>query len=60
MRGIMAARTKPLNVVPAANPSTLTTADNFTPNEGRKAVKMVDAGNMDELVAMLHSEAKVI
>jgi electron transfer flavoprotein beta subunit len=60
MRGIMAARTKPLTVVPAANPSALTTADNFVPAEGRKAVKMVDADKMDELVAMLHNEAKVI
>lgn len=60
MRGIMAARTKPLTIVPAANPSSLTTADSYVPVEGRKAVKMVDANNMDELVAMLHSEAKVI
>lgn len=60
MRGIMAARTKPLTVVPAANPSSLTTADTFTPAEGRKAVKMIDADNMDELVSLLHNEAKVI
>ncbi len=60
MRGIMAARTKPLTVVPAANASSLTTADSFTQSDGRKAVKMIDAGNMDELVALLHNEAKVI
>lgn len=60
MRGIMAARTKPLTVIPAANPSSLTTADTYTPAEGRKAVKMIDANNMDELVALLHNEAKVI
>lgn len=60
MRGIMAARTKPLAVVPAANPSSLTSVDTYTPSEGRKAVKMIDASNMDELVALLHNEAKVI
>lgn len=60
MRGIMAARTKPLAVVPAVNPSSLTKAEVYTPTEGRKAVKMIDAGNMDELVGLLHSEAKVI
>lgn len=60
MRGIMAARTKPLTVVPASTPSSLTTADSYTPAEGRKAVKMIDAGNMDELVGLLHNEAKVI
>lgn len=60
MRGIMAARTKPLAVVAATNPSALTTVDSYTPVEGRKAVKMIDANNMDELVALLHNEAKVI
>lgn len=60
MRGIMAARTKPLAVVPAANASTLTSVESYTPSEGRKAVKMIDANNMDELVSLLHNEAKVI
>lgn len=60
MRGIMAARTKPLAVVPVSNASSLTTAVKFTPSEGRKAVKMIDASNMDELVSLLHNEAKVI
>jgi electron transfer flavoprotein beta subunit len=60
MRGIMAARTKPLTVVPVVNPSTLTSVDTYTLAEGRKAVKMIDPNNMDELVNLLHSEAKVI
>lgn len=60
MRGIMAARTKPLAVVPVSNPSSLTTVESYTPAEGRKAVKMIDPNNMDELVALLHNEAKVI
>ena len=60
MRGIMAARTKPLAVVPVSNPSSLTTVESYTPAEGRKAVKMIDPDNMDELVNLLHTEAKVI
>ncbi len=60
MRGIMAARTKPLTVVPVANPSVLTSVESYTPAEGRKAVKMIDPNNMDELVNLLHTEAKVI
>ena len=60
MRGIMAARTKPMIVVPVSNPSSLTTVESYTPVEGRKAVKMIDANNMDELVNLLHTEAKVI
>lgn len=60
MRGIMAARTKPLAVVPVSNPSSLTNVESYTPAEGRKAVKMIDPNNMDELVSLLHNEAKVI
>lgn len=60
MRGIMAARTKPLAVVPVSNPSTLTSVESYQPAEGRKAVKMIDPSNMDELVSLLHNEAKVI
>ncbi|MCX6311649.1 MAG: electron transfer flavoprotein subunit beta/FixA family protein [Bacteroidetes bacterium] len=60
MRGIMAARTKPLVVVPVSNPSILTSVESYTQTEGRKAVKMIDPNNMDELVALLHNEAKVI
>ncbi|GAB4144921.1 MAG: electron transfer flavoprotein subunit beta/FixA family protein [Bacteroidia bacterium] len=60
MRGIMAARTKPLTVVPASNPSVMSSVASYTPAEGRKAVKMIDPNNMDELVQLLHNEAKVI
>lgn len=60
MRGIMAARTKPLAVVPVSNASKLTSAESYQPAEGRKACKMIDAANMQQLVELLHSEAKVI
>ncbi|MDG1037194.1 MAG: electron transfer flavoprotein subunit beta/FixA family protein [Crocinitomicaceae bacterium] len=60
MRGIMAARTKPLTVVPAADIAPLTVFENYTLPEAKSACKMIDPENMDELVALLHNEAKVI
>jgi electron transfer flavoprotein beta subunit len=60
MRGIMAARTKPLETVQVLDNSTLTKVENYRLNEGRQAVKMIDASSMDELVRLLHEEAKVI
>ena len=60
MRGIMAARTKPLTVVPAIEISDLTTFVSYEMPGGKSAVKMIDPENMDELVSLLHSEAKVI
>ncbi len=60
MRGIMAARTKPLNVVAASNPEQLTGFVSYELPAPKAAVKMIDPENMDELVALLHNEAKVI
>ena len=60
MRGIMAARTKPLTVVAAVPADTLTTVKSYTLNPGRTTVKMISEDNMDELVQLLHTEAKVI
>ena len=60
MRGIMAARTKPLKVVPAANVATLASIVSYEMPPAKSGVKMIAADNMDELVALLHSEAKVI
>tara|TARA_B100001287_G_scaffold127659_1_gene107619 strand:+ start:1121 stop:1861 length:741 start_codon:yes stop_codon:yes gene_type:complete len=60
MRGIMAARTKPLTVVPAKEIEDLTTFVSFEMPGEKSAVKMIDPENMDELVSLLHSEAKVI
>lgn len=60
MRGITAARTKPITIVPASSPETRTSVVSYTPAEGRKAVQMIDPANMDELVQRLHNEAKVI
>ena len=60
MRGIMAARTKPLNVVPAVGADKMTSFDSFGLPAAKSAVKLVDAENVQELVDLLHSEAKAI
>lgn len=60
MRGIMAARTKPLAVVSATSATALTTVKSFTLSPGRTTVKMISEDNLDELVNLLHTEAKVI
>ena len=60
MRGIMAARTKPLAVVAATAAAPLTSIKSYTLNAGRTAVKMIGEDNLDELVSLLHTEAKVI
>ena len=60
MRGIMAARTKPLKVVPAANIAALSNIVSYEMPPAKTGVKMIAADNMDELVSLLHNEAKVI
>lgn len=60
MRGIMAARTKPLKVVPAAAVDTLTAIASYEMPPAKTGVKMFTADQMDELVAALHNDAKVI
>lgn len=60
MRGIMAARTKPLQVVAPAEVDELTSFVNYAMPNAKTACKIIDASNMEELVALLHNEAKVI
>lgn len=60
MRGIMAARTKPLTVVAPVNVAQLTSIKVFTLPPAKAAVKMVSPDNVAELVNLLHTEAKVI
>jgi len=60
MRGIMAARSKPLTVLPALVVDAMTTTVNYEMPPTKGGVKMIDPNNMDELVALLHNEAKVI
>ena len=60
MRGIMAARTKPLNVVEPIAIDALTSIVSFELPPAKAGVKLVDAENVNELVRLLHEEAKVI
>jgi electron transfer flavoprotein beta subunit len=60
MRGIMMARTKPLKVVPAVEAETLTAYREFVMPEPKAPCKMVDPGNVKELVGLLLNEAKVL
>ncbi len=60
MRGIMAARTKPLNVVAPADIQALTSFTSYSLPPAKSECKMIDPENMDELVELLHNEAKVI
>ena len=60
MRGIMAARTKPLNVVEPAESDALTEVVEYSLPPEKGDVKLIDPENMDELIEKLHNEAKVI
>ena len=60
MRGIMAARTKPLEIVPAMEENSLVSFEKYELPEPKKGCKMIDANNAEELIELLHNEAKVI
>ena len=60
MRGIMAARTKPLLQVAAAEADKLTTITSYELAKGRTECKYIDASTPEKLIELLHSEAKAI
>lgn len=60
MRGIMAARTKPLQVVPAVAMDALSSTVRFELPPPKQAVKMIPADDAGTLIGLLHTEAKVI
>lgn len=60
MRGIMTARTKSLTVLEPISAVTETKAIQFEKPAPKSAVKLVSADNLDELISLLHNEAKVI
>ena len=60
MRGIMAARTKPLKVIDEIEQKALTSVIKFELPNPKTGCKYVDPENMDELVELLHNESKVI
>ena len=60
MRGIMSARTKPLNVVEPVEVPVLTSVTGYDKPQPRGQVNLVAADNVEELVNLLHTKAKVI
>jgi electron transfer flavoprotein beta subunit len=60
MRGIMAARTKPLKVVEPAAIEPLTKFTEFGLPSAKAGVKLVSPDNVEELVKLLHEEARAI
>lgn len=60
MRGIMMAKSKPLEVIEAVSFQEKLSTKNFELPPAKTSVKMVDPENMDELVRLLHEEAKAI
>lgn len=60
MRGIMAARTKPLKVLEAVAADNLTSIVSFELPPAKAGVKLIPADNPGELVRILHEEVKII
>ncbi len=60
MKGIMGARSKPLSVVEPIAVETLTSIASFELPPAKAGVKLVSADNPEELVRLLHEEAKAI
>lgn len=60
MRGIMMARQKKLNVVEPIDANATTKDEKFDKPAPKGPVKLVSADNIDELINLLHNEAKVI
>lgn len=60
MRGIMSARTKPLEIREVADDAQHVALKNYELPPAKGEVKMIDADNVQELVNLLKNEAKVI
>lgn len=60
MRGIMGARTKPLAVIQPVSVAELSHIVSYESPEPRGSVTLVDAGEVEKLVDLLHNKARVI
>lgn len=60
MRGIMAARTKPLQVVEATGTGAKASYKGYELPPAKGSVKLIDAERAGDLIRILHQEAKVI
>ncbi|PCJ67329.1 MAG: electron transfer flavoprotein subunit alpha [Bacteroidetes bacterium] len=59
MRGIMMARSKPLNVVVASDKNDYTSIASYELPPAKSGVKMIDAENAEELIDILHNTEKL-
>ncbi len=60
MRGIMAARTKPLNVVAAVQTASASQYQSYEQPAAKQGVKMIGIDQIEELIKTLRNESKVI
>ena len=60
MRGIMQARTKPLQVIAPVSEYGATEYQSYELPPAKQEVKMIDAENAEELIDLLHTEKKLI
>ncbi len=60
MRGIMAARTKPIKVLTPFPSEKLTSVKKYDVPKEKAGPRMISAENPEELVSLLHTEARVI
>jgi electron transfer flavoprotein beta subunit len=60
MRGIMAARTKPLKVVEVSGDLITSATVGFELPAAKGGVKLIPADQAEQLIELLHNEAKVI
>jgi len=60
MRGIMMAKRKPLTVAEPVAAADLAVTVGYEMPPAKSEVKMIDPENMDELVRLLHEEAKIL
>lgn len=60
MRGIMTARSKPLEVIAAQGIQGLTKDESFDKPEAKSDITMIPADQLDQLINHLHNDAKVI
>lgn len=60
MRGIMMAKSKPLEVIDPTESEEMVSVDRFDMPPPKAAVKLIDPEDMDELIRALHEDAKII
>ncbi|MBT3545369.1 MAG: electron transfer flavoprotein beta subunit/FixA family protein, partial [Saprospiraceae bacterium] len=60
MKGIMMSKRKPLNLIPVVEAKAHLEAVKYVLPDAKTGVKIVDPDDMEELVRLLHEEAKAI